>query len=314
MHVRRDSLTSRRRVLRGLATGVGCAALPQWARLGFAAEGIAATDLGDGLALLSGEAGNQLVLSSGTGQILVDSGSAAIHDAMLATLGELPGENVLAVFNTHWHPDQVGANATLGAAGATIYAHEKTRLRLASGYYRPNEDRYVAALPAEGLPTETIYEQSTVEIGGQPIEFGYLIEAHTDGDIYVAFPDQNVIAVGDVVAPDRDPVFDWFGGGWLGGRLDSLMLLLEKSNDETRFVPSYGPVISRAGVQAELDMSLELFERMVEHVRLGETPRDMLEAGVLDELGRDFADPYQLLYDLHKGFWAHHNKLMHDIV
>ena len=59
-----------------------------------------------------------------------------------------------------------------------------------------------------------------VEIGGRPIEFGYLIEAHTDGDIYVAFPDLDVIAVGDVASPGRDPVFDWFGGGWLGGRLD----------------------------------------------------------------------------------------------
>ena len=53
---------------------------------------------------------------------------------------------------------------------------------------------------------------------------------------------------------------------------------------------------------------------MVEHLRLGETPRDMLETGVLDGLAREFDDPYRLLYDLQKGFWAHHNKLMHDIV
>src|SRR5690606_21846786 len=114
--------------------------------------------------------------------------------------------------------------------------------------------------------------------------------------------------------PQIDPVFDWFGGGWLGGRVDALAKLLEMSDAGTRFVPSYGPVVGRAEVQAEHALMLELFELMVEHVRLGESAEDMLAAGVLAGLGRTFADPAKLLYDLHKGFWAHHNKLMHDIV
>ena len=48
----------------------------------------------------------------------------------------------------------------------------------------------------------------------------------------------NVVAVGDVVSPQRDPEFDWFGGGWLGGRLDALRLLALGDQD-TRFVPSW---------------------------------------------------------------------------
>jgi hypothetical protein len=79
-------------------------------------------------------------------------------------------------------------------------------------------------------------------------------------------------------------------------------------------VPSYGPVVGRAEVQAEHDMMLALFERMVEHVRRGESAEDMLAAGVLDGLAAQFDDPYRFLYDAHKGLWAHHNKLMHDIV
>ena len=51
-------------------------------------------------------------------------------------------------------------------------------------------------------------------------------------------------------------------------------------------MPSYGPVIGRAEVQAEHDMMLKLFERMVEHVRLGESAKDILAAGVLEDLGR----------------------------
>jgi glyoxylase-like metal-dependent hydrolase (beta-lactamase superfamily II) len=306
--------TSRRTVVRGIAAGIAAAALPPAARVAFAADGLVATPVTGELTLLSGAGGNVLVLATGDGQVLVDSGAAAHGPAVLESLAELPGGRVTALFNTHWHLDQVGSNDALGTAGATIFAHEKTRLRLTTGYYRPDEERYERALPKAALPTETFYTNGSTSIGGQRIEYGYLIEAHTDGDIFVAFPDVDVVAAGDVVSPVRDPALDWFGGGWLGGRVDALAHLLEQSNSNTRFVPSYGPVVGRADVQAEHDLLLALFERMVEHVRLGETAEDMLAAGVLDGLGRTFEDPSKLLYDAHKGLWAHHNKLMPDIV
>lgn len=300
-------------MLRSLAAGLASASFPVWNTRAQTAERIEITPVIDGVAVLSGVGVNVLVLTTSEGRVLVDSGAPADQGPLLATLGELP-DAVSAVFNTHWHPEQIGSNEALGAVGATIFAHEKTRLRLANGYYRPEQDRYVAPLDTSGLPTETFYEGGSVDIGGHTIDYGYLIEAHTDGDIYVAIPGRNVIVTGDVVSPVRDPVLDWFGGGWLGGRLDALGRLLEISDGETRFVPSFGPVVGRTEVQAEHEVLLEIFERMVEHLRLGETPRDMLEVGVLDGLAREFDDPYRLLYDMQKGFWAHHNKLMHDIV
>ena len=105
----------------------------------------------------------------------------------------------------------------------------------------PLEERFEKPLPKAALPTEAFYSDGATKVGDAQIEYGYLIEAHTDGDIYVAFPELNVIVVGDIVAPDRDPVFDWFGGGWLGGRVDALAFLLERSDKDTRFIPSYGP-------------------------------------------------------------------------
>ena len=53
---------------------------------------------------------------------------------------------------------------------------------------------------------------------------------------------------------------------------------------------------------------------MVVNLRLGQTADDMLKAGLLDGLPRTFEDPAKFLYDAHKGFWAHHNKLVNDIV
>ena len=321
---RATPLTSRRDLLRGAAASVAGVALPGFAQFAFAptafaqvgaAGDIAVTPLDDGLTMLTGAGGsNMLARTTSEGLVLVDSGAATDRPALTGWLSENGVDRVAALFNTHWHPDQVGANAALGAAGARIVAHEKTRQRLRAGYYRPDEDRYEPALPAEGLPTETFYDAGSTTIGRRRIDYGYLLEAHTDGDIYVAFPDANVIAVGDAVAPVRDPVLDWYGGGWLGGRLDAQERLLAIGNARTRYVPAYGPVIGRAELQAEHDMLLTLFDRFVEHIRLGKTARDMFAEGLHAGLGREFADPARLIRDCYEGFWAHHNALVNDIV
>jgi glyoxylase-like metal-dependent hydrolase (beta-lactamase superfamily II) len=308
-------MTSRRVILKGALGGFAGLALPPFSVSSFAADPLGITRVTDELVLLTGAGGNVLALSTSGNRVLVDSGAAEFTDGLLATLGELPGGGrVGTLFNTHWHLDQVGSNGAFGRAGATIIAHEKTRLHLATDYYLPAEDRYQQALPAEAQPTETFYTGGELLVGSERIDYGYLLEAHTDGDIYVFFRDSNVLAVGDAVSPERDPVLDWFGGGWLGGRVDALKMLLDLSDRETKVVPSFGPVVGRAEVQTEHDMMLTLFERMVELVRKGDSAEDILAAGVMDDLGRSWNDPLKFVYDAHKGLWAHHNTLSPDVV
>ncbi|HEX7079426.1 MAG TPA: MBL fold metallo-hydrolase [Gammaproteobacteria bacterium] len=306
---------NRRSLLKSGLTALAGAALRCPPRAAFAAEALSVTPVADGIVVIAGAGGNVVAKATAQGHVLVDSGAEAAGNALLAALGGLPGgERVGTLFNTHWHREQVGSNAALGRAGATIVAHEKTRQRLAVGYYVPAEDRYEKPLPPEALPTETFYTRGETVAGGERIEHGYLLEAHTDGDIYVFFRDANVMAVGGAVSPVRDPELDWFGGGWIGGRVDALAMLLEISDAETRFVPSYGPVIGRAEVQAEHDLMLTLFERTVELLRKGYSAEDMLAAGVMDGLGRQFDDPLAFLDAAHRSLWAHHNTLSHDIV
>jgi glyoxylase-like metal-dependent hydrolase (beta-lactamase superfamily II) len=160
----------------------------------------------------------------------------------------------------------------------------------------------------------SFFDRGELAIGGETITYGYLLEAHTDGDIYVKFEDDNVIAAGDAIAPARDPELDWFGGGWLGGRVDSLRLLLDISDNGTQFVPAYGPVVDRAYVEAEHELMLGLFDILFERIRAGESAADIHRSGALDVLPRRFDDPGKLLYDAHKGMWGHYNTLSHDIV
>jgi glyoxylase-like metal-dependent hydrolase (beta-lactamase superfamily II) len=267
------------------------------------------------LHLIADLGGNVVALKTSDGAVLVDSGMTGTNDEMLDFVEASTGSRrVHTLFNTHWHLEQIGGNEALGSAGANIVAHEKTRLRLAVGYYLPTEDRYSAPVAVKAQPTESFYTTGSTSIGGRRIEYGYLIEAHTDGDSYVYFRDDDVIAVGDAIAPHRDVELDWWGGGWLGGRVDSLQLLLEVTNAQTRFVPSYGAPVGRAAVQAEHDMCKLLFDRFFDRVRKGETVDDMLAAGIMEGTGRTWNDPAKFVHAAHKGFWGHNNTLSHDIV
>jgi glyoxylase-like metal-dependent hydrolase (beta-lactamase superfamily II) len=261
--------------------------------------------------LITGAPANVVALSSTDGVVLVDSGSAATARAVRASLN---GAHVRTLFNTHYHADQTGGNAVFSAAGAEIHAHEITRQWLATDFYVPAEDRWVKALPKAAWPTRTFRQKGEMKAGAETIEYGYLLEAHTRGDIYVFFRESNVLAVGDVASPLRDPILDWYTGGWLGGRVDAMDDLLALANDDTRIVPAYGPAMTRAQLKAERDMMRHLYDRTTELTDHGRSARDMLEAGVLNEVDRKFNDPYRFLYDVCKGHWAHYTNFGGNIV
>jgi len=306
---------NRRAILKGALGGVLSLTLPPFARYAFSQESPAIVPVREGFVMLTGAGGNVLVRTASAGQVLVDSGAAESTDAVLKRLRELPGAGrVTTVFNTHWHREQVVGNLAFGRSGAKIIAHEKTRAHLATDYYLQDEDRYEKALPAAAHPTVTFFSGDKTLAGNERIEYGHLLEAHTDGDIYVFFRDANVLAVGDAISPLRDPELDWFGGGWLGGRVDAQEKLLKLSNAETRIVPSFGPVVGRAELQAEFDMTRMLFDRMLDLLRKGMSAQDMLDAGLMKDMNRTFRDPFRFAYDAHKGYWAHHNSLGPDVL
>jgi len=210
--------------------------------------------------------------------------------------------------------DQTSNNERFAEQGAKIVSQMRTREWMRVDYWLPSEQRYVKARPKAALPTETFRDQGSLKAGNEEIAYGYLLMAHTSGDLYVHFKGANVIAVGDVASPLRDPELDWFTGGWIGGRVDSMDLLLKISNDQTRFVPAYGAVMTKAQFKAERDLMEELRQRIFDHVRAGEGPQDMLESGALDGLPRKWKDPLKFLYAAAKGAWAYQDKLGENVV
>jgi glyoxylase-like metal-dependent hydrolase (beta-lactamase superfamily II) len=265
----------------------------------------------DRVSVLTGAPGNVVVLSQDGGVLLVDSGSEALAPAVRKILA---GAQVRTLFNTHYHADQTGGNALFAKAGAEIHAHTITKQWLAADYYVPADDRWVKAPPKEAVPTVTFRGKGEMKAGVESVEFGYLLEAHTRGDAYVYLRDSNVLVAGDVVSPQRDPVLDWYAGGWLGGRADAMDDLLGVANEQTRIVPAYGPVLTRAQLQAERDLMAKLYDLTSEATHKGRSAKDMLNDGILNDVGRKFQDPLRFLYDAAKGYQAHYTNFGGNVV
>jgi len=238
--------------------------------------------LADNLYLLSipGEA-NIVAQTGPAGVLLVDGGSASASDTVMKAVSGLPGGGTVhTLFNTHWHPEQTGLNERLGKAGAKIIAQENTRLWLKQNITWPWNGKRFSKLPKIAQPNKTFYDTGKLDSG---VRYGYISDAaHTDGDLYVYFPEQNVLAVGGAVSGQGWPEVDWWTGGWIGGIVGGLQRLQSLCNETTRIVAANGPVLSLADLKMQYEMYGTIYDRLSQMLEQG-TRADRSRSRATDE-------------------------------
>jgi cyclase len=238
--------------------------------------------LPEGFSVLRAGAVNVLAVSAGDGIALVDGGPAADSAGLLQRVAALPGgTKVHTLFNTHWHPEQTGSNEALARAGATIVSQVNTRLWLSTDVTWPWNNETVEPLPAAARPSKTFYGREELMVGGKRVQCGHLRDCpHTDGDMYVFFPDDNVLAIGDAVggAGAGWPEIDWWTGGWIGGMVGAIDMLFTVANAETRIVPARGAVLTHEDLRTQYRMYSAIWERLAKTLYSGGGPQEALAA------------------------------------
>lgn len=290
----------------GGATAASLGTLPL-ARAQERRPSIEAAKLTDSLTLFTGAGANVLAARDADGLALVDGGLAARSPELLSRIQAATGlSQVHTLFNTHWHPCQTGSNERIGKQHATIIAHENTRLWLGYANPVPGQDRTYGPLPPYARPNKTFfYGTQEVTVAGEPVQYGYLLQAHTDGDIYVHFKKSNVLAAGGVVSGQGWPVIDVKTGGWIVGMVSGLETLLEVADDQTRIVPANGPVLTRAQLAQQHEMFATIASRLQGAIRKGLGPEEVVALNPTKEFNAEWGDPTQFTTQAFESLWGH---------
>ena len=189
--------------------------------------------------------GNTTALVTDEGLLLVDDKFAVDHETLMAEVKKLSAKPVKYVISTHHHADHTGGNPAMQKMDVKIIASEQARQNMID-----------AKQP--GQPDIAVEHRATVTLGGKVAEIYYFGRAHTNGDLVILFPQERVLAAGDMFTfGDATPqLIDYSGGGsakeWTS-TLDGALKL-----DFDSVVPGHGNLAKRADMMAFRNTTLAL--------------------------------------------------------
>jgi len=255
-----------------ILAGLGTAG-PAAAQGGFGPQELAIEQVREGIYMIrSAASGNITALVSDDGVLLVDSKFEREYDRYMELLRTVTDQPVRFVINTHMHGDHTGGNARLAELDADIVASENARRRMAEAQ-------------ALGLPNITFDDHLRIYFGGQALDLYWFGRGHTDGDIVIHMPEENLILTGDLFAGWGPSIrlIDYNGGGSLVHWSDTLERVLELEFDTV--IPGHSGVTDRAMLEGYLDETLRMQALIRELIGAGRSP-DQIADAIQNEFGR----------------------------
>ena len=265
---------------------------------------IEATDLGQGVHMLTGRGGNLGVSLGEDGVLLIDGQFAQQTGQILDAIAELSDQPVRFLVNTHWHGDHTGSNANLAARGVTVVAHENVRGRLATPQTNRTLGGDTEAAPSAALPVLTFGDAVRFHWNGQSVDVQHVPAAHTDGDAILHFREADVLHLGDTFFNGSYPFIDVSSGGSIDGVIAAVDVALGLAGEDTKIIPGHGELGSRSELEAYGEMLRTARAAVAELMRAGTSREDTIAArptaGLDAEWGGGFMQPdvwVGLVYD-----------------
>jgi glyoxylase-like metal-dependent hydrolase (beta-lactamase superfamily II) len=227
-----------------------------------------------------GGGGNVAVFVGGDGILLVDSLFAPLADRLVAAIREISDAEIRFLVNTHVHLDHIGGNENLAARGVLILAHDNVRVRALERLRIPRGGGlFVAQPPERSRPVVTFNDRVSFHFNGEEVRAFHAPPAHTDGDIFVHFPDSDVLHLGDVFRTTSYPIIDVFNGGTIAGTIAALELAIDLAGPETKVIPGHGlRIVGRAAMVDFLDMIVDVRHRVQTMISEGNSLDDVMAA------------------------------------
>jgi cyclase len=224
--------------------------------------------------MLVGAGPNVAVQIGDEGVLVVDTGTRATREQLLAAIRRLSDKPIRWIINTSSDVEHTGGNETVSQAGETvngnpaaIVAHENVLARMTA------ENR-----AATELPLNTFFEEGRdFSFNGEAVFLYHVPPAHTDGDIVVYFRGSDVLVAGDLFVTTSYPVIRTDAGGGVEGFVEGLDKMLDIAVPKylqeggTYVIPGHGRVCDEADILEFRDMIVILRDRIASLVDQGMT-------------------------------------------
>lgn len=213
---------------------------------------------------------------------MIDDDYANAAPAVLEAIKSLSENDISYVANTHWHGDHTGGNEAVAAEGAVIVAHDNVHKRLKEGGHIKAFNKTVEPKPLEGLPSVTYNQNATFYIDGHPLKLMHVPKAHTDGDTFIYFPEDNVVHTGDIFFNGFYPFIDASSGGSLKGMINAVDQILALTDTETKIIPGHGPLSNKAELMAYREMLSGVYDALKPMIASGKTLDEVKAENILE--------------------------------
>jgi len=224
---------------------------------------------------IEGMGGNALVFQDGRDVLLVDTKISPVGKLMREFV-EAGGYEVTQVINTHHHADHTGGNFAW-SQDTPVLAHEKASARIADQTKQymdmiRRRDPDAADIPAERFaPTDTIPGDSELVIGDQQVIIRHFGPGHTDNDLVLYLPDENILHPGDLLFHNMHIFVDLGAGADTAAWLRNVEACMELCNDRTVVVPGHGTVTNISGLEQQREYLIAIRKQVADAIADGKS-------------------------------------------
>lgn len=246
---------------------------------------VTSEEIAPGVAVLFGAGGNIGVSHGEDATLIIDDQFAPLSAKIEAAIADLGAAPVKYVVNTHWHGDHTGGNEHFGKTGATIFAHDEVRVRMADPSL---SGRGGEPASREALPLVTYAQGVKLHLNDDVLNVMFLGGGHTDGDSVVFWEKANIVHMGDLYFKIPGfPYIDIRSGGSVYNAMRSLDLVISMIDAETKVIPGHGPMSDKAELVAYRAMIGEAVKRVEALREEGKTLEEAVAAKPLADLDRN---------------------------
>lgn len=220
------------------------------------------------------------------GVLLVDALFAPLSEKLVAAVKSVSDEDIRFLVNTHIHSDHIGGNQNLANMGVLIFAHDNIVPRYLDdkSHFPRAGGTFIPQPPIGARPVITFNDSMSFHLNGEEVRAFLAPPAHTDHDVFVYFPESDVLHLGDVYRTTSYPIIDKFNGGTLRGTIAALDMAIEMAGPNTKIIPGHGlEVVGRAEMVEFRDMILDIQNKVNTLIKDGKHLDEVMAANVTSD-------------------------------